>query len=82
MLYIILLINLSYETLKTLQIARYDIRRMQYAGEPLVFISANHPYGQLNKATESYKVLWPVGSDVWTNDPLVEQTPGYETTKP
>lgn len=60
----------------------YDIRRMQYAGEPLVFISANHPYGQLNKATESYKVLWPVGSDVWTNDPLVEQTPGYETTKP
>jgi hypothetical protein len=60
----------------------YDIRRMKYGNDPLVFISANHPYGELNKSTEAYKVLWPVGSDVWTDDPLVEQTAGYETNKP
>lgn len=60
----------------------YDIRRMKYGNDPLAFISPNHPYGELNKSTESHKLLWPVGSDVWTNDPLVEQTPGYETNKP
>lgn len=60
----------------------YDIRRMKYNNVPLVFKSANHPYGVLNQNTEAYKILWPIGRDVWTNDPLVEQTPGYETTKP
>ena len=60
----------------------YDIRRMKAGGDPLVFRSGNHPYGVLDKSTESYKVLWPIGRDVWTNDPLVDQTPGYETTKP
>lgn len=60
----------------------YDIRRMRIGNEPLVFESDNHPYGELDKSTESHKVLWPIGRDVWTNDPLVDQTPGYETTKP
>ena len=60
----------------------YDIRRMKVGNEPLVFESGSHPYGELNQNTESHKVLWPIGRDVWTNDPLVDQTPGYETTKP
>lgn len=60
----------------------YDLRRMKYAGESLVFQSNNHPYGVLNKNSEAYKVLWPIGRDVWTNDPLVNQTFGYATTKP
>ncbi|MGO1243352.1 MAG: RagB/SusD family nutrient uptake outer membrane protein [Sphingobacterium sp.] len=60
----------------------YDIRRMTYAGKPFVFESASHPYGVLNESTQAYKVLWPVGNQVWTDDPLVDQTPGYPTTKP
>ena len=60
----------------------YDIRRMKYGNEPLVFISANHPYGVLDKATQGYKILWPVEAGIWTNDPLVDQTPGYATSKP
>jgi len=60
----------------------YDIRRMKYGNEPLVFISSNHPYGVLEKATEGYKILWPIEPAIWTNDPLVDQTPGYATSKP
>lgn len=60
----------------------YDLRRMKFAGEPLVFISANHPYGVLNKATQGFKILWPIEAAIWTNDPLVNQTPGYPTAKP
>jgi hypothetical protein len=59
----------------------YDLRRMKYGNDPLVFISPNHPYGVLDKATQSYKILWPVESAIWTNDPLVDQTPGYPTSK-
>jgi hypothetical protein len=60
----------------------YDIRRMKYGNEPLVFISSNHPYGVLEKATAGYKILWPIEPAIWTNDPLVDQTPGYATSKP
>lgn len=60
----------------------YDIRRMKYGGEPLVFISASHPYGVLDKGTQGYKILWPIEAAIWTNDPLVDQTPGYTTSKP
>lgn len=60
----------------------YDVRRMKYAGQPLVFKSASHPYGVLDKATQDYKVLWPIDTGVWTNDPTVDQTPGYPTSKP
>ncbi len=60
----------------------YDLRRMKYGNEPLVFISPSHPYGVLDKATQGYKILWPVESAIWTNDPLIDQTPGYATAKP
>lgn len=60
----------------------YDIRRMKFGNDPLAFKATGNPYGVLNKATEAYKVLWPIGSSVWTDDPLVDQTPGYTTTKP
>lgn len=60
----------------------YDLRRMMYGTEPLVFKSTSHPYGVLDKTTQGYKVLWPIEPAVWTNDPLVKQTPGYTTTNP
>jgi starch-binding outer membrane protein, SusD/RagB family len=60
----------------------YDLRRMKYGAEPLVYKSASHPYGVLDKGTQGYKILWPVEPAIWTNDPLVDQTPGYPTTKP
>jgi hypothetical protein len=62
--------------------AWYDLRRMKYGAEPLVYKSASHPYGVLDKGTQGYKILWPVEPAIWTNDPLVDQTPGYPTTKP
>ncbi|CAN5405449.1 RagB/SusD family nutrient uptake outer membrane protein [soil metagenome] len=62
--------------------AWYDLRRMKYGNEPLVFINPNHPYGVLDKATQGFKVLWPIEKNIWTNDPLVNQTPGYPTAKP
>lgn len=60
----------------------YDLRRMKYGSDPLVFKSVNHPYGVLDKATQAYKILWPIEPGIWTNDPLVNQTPGYPTAKP
>ncbi len=60
----------------------YDLRRMKVGNETLAFKGSNNPYGVLNKTTEAFKLLWPIGRDVWTNDPLVDQTPGYTTTKP
>ena len=60
----------------------YDLRRMKLGNDPLAFKTTGNPYGQLNKSTEAYKLLWPIGTNVWTNDPLVDQTPGYPTTKP
>lgn len=62
----------------------YDIRRMKYGEQPLVFKNSAHPYGVLDKSNpnENYKILWPIDTGVWTNDPTVEQTPGYATSKP
>lgn len=60
----------------------YDLRRMKYGTDPLVFKSANHNYGVLDKATKAHMVLWPIEKAIWTNDPLVDQTPGYATSKP
>lgn len=60
----------------------YDLRRMKYGTEPLVFKNVNHPYGLLDKATQGYRILWPIEAAVWTNDPLVTQTPGYSTARP
>ncbi len=59
----------------------YDLRRMKVGADPLVFKSANHPYGVLDKATKAHMILWPIDRAVWTNDPLVDQTPGYPSTK-
>lgn len=60
----------------------YDLRRMKVGNQPLVFRSASQPYGVLDQATQGYKVLWPIEPGIWTNDPLVDQTPGYPTAKP
>lgn len=60
----------------------YDLRRMKFGAEPLAFINSNHPYGVINKTTHAYRILWPIEPAIWTNDPLVDQTPGYATTKP
>jgi len=60
----------------------YDLRRMKYGNDPLVFINAAHPYGVLNKATQAYKILWPIDANVWTTDLSVNQTSGYATSKP
>ena len=60
----------------------YDARRMKFGTDPLAFISTSHPYGVLNKATNAHKLLWPIEPAIWTNDPLVNQTPGYATSKP
>lgn len=62
--------------------AWYDLRRMKFGTDPLVFKAAGNPYGVLDKATQGFKVLWPIEPAIWTNDPLVNQTPGYPTAKP
>lgn len=60
----------------------YDLRRMQFGGQSLAFKTPSNPFGVLDQPTESYKVLWPIPPAIWTNDPLVDQTPGYQTAKP
>ncbi len=62
--------------------AWYDLRRMKYGADPLVFKSTSHNFGVLDKASKSHMVLWPIDKAIWTNDPLVNQTPGYPTAKP
>lgn len=62
--------------------AWYDLLRMQYTkgGDRLVFVKEANIDGKkpvLNKATEAYKVVWPIGNSVRSNDKLVEQNPGY-----
>lgn len=55
---------------------------MKFGLDPLVFKSTSHKYGVLNKATQAHMVLWLIEKAIWTNDPLVNQTPGYATSKP
>ncbi|MGB4960296.1 MAG: RagB/SusD family nutrient uptake outer membrane protein, partial [Saprospiraceae bacterium] len=62
--------------------AWYDLMRMKSGSDPMVFKSANHPFGVLNKSTQAHEIRWPIEPAIWTNDPLVDQTPGYPTTKP
>lgn len=64
----------------------FDLLRMTYTkgGDRLVFFPQANRYqndGQpvLNKATEAYKVLWPVDKGLLDNDKTIKQTPGYET---
>ena len=60
----------------------YDLRRMKYGSDPLVIKSTSHNYGVLDKVTKGHMILWPIEKAIWTNDPLVIQTPGYTTAKP
>ncbi|MEI6140119.1 MAG: RagB/SusD family nutrient uptake outer membrane protein [Mariniphaga sp.] len=60
----------------------YDLRRMKYGADPLVFKTASHNFGVLNKTTQSHMILWPIDKAIWTNDPTVNQTLGYPTSKP
>jgi len=60
----------------------YDLRRMKYGSDPMVFKASGNPYGVLDKTTQGYRILWPVEAAIWTNDPLVKQTPGYNTARP
>lgn len=60
----------------------YDLRRMKVGGKPMAFKSTSHNYGVLDETTESHKLLWPIEKGIWTTDPLVNQTPGYATSKP
>jgi hypothetical protein len=62
--------------------AWYDLRRMKYGSDPLVFKSSSHNFGVLDKTLKSHMVLWPIDKAIWTNDPLVNQTPGYPSAKP
>lgn len=64
----------------------WDLRRMTLTkgGKHLVFCKeGNIGVGEpiLNEATEAYKVLWPVDVTLLGNDPLIYQTPGYDTYK-
>lgn len=60
----------------------YDLRRMKYGADPLVFKNGGHNFGVLDKTLKSYMVLWPIDKAIWTNDPLVNQTSGYPSAKP
>lgn len=64
----------------------FDVIRMHDAsGNPLVF-SAEAAYGKkgvevapiLDRATELYKLLWPISVTMQTDDPELKQTWGYE----
>lgn len=67
----------------------FDLLRMQDAGKrPLVFSAeANYPLehgkkpGAVLTLEESYKMLWPVDTGTLNGDPLLKQTPGYESVK-
>lgn len=64
----------------------FDLLRLQDANkQPLVF-SIDAAYGEatghaavLDKATEAYKVLWPIERSLINNDPLLTQTVNYPT---
>ena len=64
----------------------WDVNRMTLTkdGEHLVFVPEGNKYQNnnrpiLNKATEAYKVLWPVDKALLDNDKTIKQTPGYKT---
>lgn len=61
--------------------AWYDVVRMQVTpgGEPLAFYAPAGIDGKaiLDKTSESYKLNWPIGNEVLTNDKLVEQNPSW-----
>ena len=61
----------------------YDLRRMQDAsGSPLAFRKDLPLVGVLDKATEEYKLLWPIDRGTLTADQTLinDQNPGYPGT--
>lgn len=59
----------------------YDLRRMQDAtGDPLAFRTDLPLIGVLDKATQAYKLLWPIDRTTLNQDPTIEQNPGYPGT--
>ncbi|MEO6682610.1 MAG: RagB/SusD family nutrient uptake outer membrane protein [Ginsengibacter sp.] len=61
----------------------YDLRRMQDAsGSPLAFRKDLPLVGVLDKATEEYKLLWPIDRGTLTSDETLkdDQNPGYPGT--
>lgn len=61
----------------------FDVNRMTITkgGDHLVFCKEGSKDGQrplLNKATEAYKVFWPIETEMLNKDPEMTQTPGYE----
>lgn len=59
----------------------YDLRRMQSAnGDPLAFRKDLPLVGVLDKATEERKLIWPIDRSTMTQDPTIEQNPGYPGT--
>ncbi len=59
----------------------YDLRRMQDAsGDPLAFRKDLPLVGVLDKATQAYKLLWPIDKNVMGIDPTIVQNPGYPGT--
>ena len=63
----------------------WDVLRMTLTkgGKPLVFCTEGSVDGTpiLNEATEAYKVLWPIETEMLNKDPKLEQTPGYVKQK-
>lgn len=59
----------------------YDLRRMQDAsGNPLAFRRDLPLVGVLDKATQEYKLLWPIDRSTLSQDPKLEQNPLYPGT--
>lgn len=61
----------------------YDLRRMQDAsGSPLAFRKDLPLVGVLDKATEEYKLVWPIDRSTLTSDETLvnDQNPGYPGT--
>lgn len=64
----------------------FNLLRMKDAqGSSLVFdVSVNYPFipnqkeGAILSTNEAYKTLWPISVGTMTNDPAIEQTPGYK----
>jgi hypothetical protein len=59
----------------------YDLRRMQDAsGNPLAFRKDLPLVGVLDKATQEYKLLWPIDRTTLNQDPKLVQNPLYPGT--
>ena len=59
----------------------FDLRRMQDAnGEPLAFRRDLPLVGVLDKATQEYRLIWPIDKSTLNQDPTVEQNPLYPGT--